>query len=43
MVKSIDMGFIQELHGYNSIKTTQAYAKVTPRSKSKITRLLGQL
>lgn len=43
MVESIDMRFIQGLHGYKSIKTTQVYTKVTPRSKSKITRLLGQL
>ena len=31
-----DMRFIQELLGHNSIKTTQVYTKVTPRSLSNI-------
>jgi len=38
-----DMRFIQELLGHNSIKTTQIYTKVTPRSLSKIVSPLDSL
>lgn len=38
-----DMRFIQELLGHNSIKTTQIYTKVTPRSLSKIVSPLDNL
>lgn len=38
-----DMRFIQELLGHNSIKTTQIYTKVTPRSLSKIMSPLDNL
>jgi len=38
-----DMRFIQELLGHNSIKTTQIYTKVTPRSLSNIQSPLDSL
>lgn len=38
-----DMRFIQELLGHNSVKTTQIYTKVTPRSLSKIQSPLDSL
>ncbi|MEO9894380.1 tyrosine-type recombinase/integrase [Aurantibacter sp.] len=38
-----DMRFIQELLGHNSIKTTQIYTKVTPRSLAKIASPLDNL
>ncbi len=38
-----DMRFIQELLGHNSIKTTQIYTKVTPRSLSNIKSPLDTL
>ena len=38
-----DMRFIQELLGHNSIKTTQMYTKVTPRSLSNIASPLDSL
>ncbi len=38
-----DMRFIQVLLGHNSIKTTQVYTKVTPRSLSNITSPLDSL
>ena len=38
-----DMRFIQELLGHNSIKTTQIYTKVTPRSLSNIASPLDTL
>ena len=38
-----DMRFIQELLGHNSIKTTQVYTKVTPRSLSNIKSPLDNL
>ncbi|WP_262707261.1 tyrosine-type recombinase/integrase [Maribacter algicola] len=38
-----DMRFVQELLGHNSIKTTQLYTKVTPRSISKIKSPLDSL
>ncbi len=38
-----DMRFIQELLGHNSIKTTQIYTKVTPRSLSGIQSPLDSL
>lgn len=38
-----DMRFIQELLGHNSIKTTQLYTKVTPRSLSNIASPLDGL
>ncbi|VAW11485.1 Integron integrase [hydrothermal vent metagenome] len=38
-----DMRFIQELLGHNSIKTTQIYTKVTPRSLSNIASPLDSL
>jgi len=38
-----DMRFIQELLGHNSIKTTQIYTKLTPRSLSNIKSPLDTL
>lgn len=38
-----DMRFIQELLGHQSIKTTQIYTKVTPRSLSKVKSPLDSL
>ena len=38
-----DMRFIQELLGHNSIKTTEVYTRVTPRSISKISSPLDLL